>query len=207
LLRDHLKIVKRQLGPVVLYYVRSAETSNGRVMEKENDRELIKSLQDQLKECGRPERVVFFTGCDADGNELSQEQQYLLFYSATLFVGPHGGALASILFMNVKNVNGRVDRGVGCDAWAQVVEYIAGPRSAHVQWKLASYYGLYFGGPWTEYHLVQFHSNSTSAITFVDMAEWKIVVRAVLAGSRCPKRESRIEMNTDMIDHISRALL
>lgn len=175
--------------PTVIYYVRdaSAGAGNGRMMDKENDSEIQKELQSKLKACGRPEKMVVFTGYNAYGKEMSQKEQFLLLHSATMFVGPHGGAFAGILFMKPYHMPPeRLEHGLECSSRPQVVEFIAGPRSGRVQWPFASYFGLYLGAHWVEYHLIQFHSNSTSAVTHLDMDEWERVIQACFSGSRCP---------------------
>ena len=175
------KIVDRRSEPIVLYHVRGLR-ANARVMDVNNDQMLIQSLERKLTECGRKEKLVLFTGQNEEGEELSQKEQFLLFHSASLFVGPHGGAVASILFM----FGGKHSRHHDCDLRPQVLEYIPGPRSGHVHWAFASYYSLYFGAPWTEYHLIQFLANSTHETTYVGVEEWRTALDAVFSGNRCP---------------------
>jgi len=151
-------------------------------MDGYNDATLIRSLQRKLTECGRTEKIVLFTGRNEQGEELSQKEQFLLFHSASLFVGPHGGAVAGILFMLSRKQYSHHD----CILRPQVLEYIPGPRSGHVHWAFASYYSLYFGAPWAEYHLIQFLANSTHETTYIGIDEWETAVESAFSGKRCP---------------------
>lgn len=166
--------------PIALYYVRGRAANNGRKMDEQNEELLIQSLKKRLRLCGRTEEVVLFDGRTKDGKQMSQKDQFMLFRSASLFIGPHGGAFAMILFM---------PHTVGtnpCPSRPQVFEYIAGPRSAHVQWAFASYYSLYFAPTWVEYHVVQFTQKSTAQRTFVNMTEWEQAADAIFRAHRCP---------------------
>ncbi|CEG00897.1 Glycosyltransferase AER61, uncharacterised [Ostreococcus tauri] len=175
---------------VALYYVRGASAGNGRKMNEQNEQQLVHSLTTKLKACGRPEKVVVYDGQHEDGAPMSQKEQFLLFRSASLFVGPHGGAFAMILFMpHLRN-----DEITSCLSRPQVVEYIAGPRSAQVQWAFASYYSLYFAPSWVEYHIIQFTSNSTASETYVDMDEWEVASRAIFASHKCPSTKAEEEI-------------
>ena len=167
--------------PIVLYHVRG-EWASGRVMDGDNDALLRQSLREKLDACGRPEKIVFFNGRNEQGEELSQKEQFTLFYSASLFVGPHSGGVAAIIFM-MGTLKGDT---FTCQSRPQVLEYIPGPRSAQVHWAFASYYSLYFGAPWVEYHLVQFTANSTHEVTYVGIDDWEAAMGAIFAGNRCP---------------------
>ena len=181
-------IVKRPLEPIVLYHKRHrSAASNGRLMDAENDSLLLQSVQEGLRTCGRSEKVVIYTGVDSEGRTLSHQEQFLLFHAASLFISPHSGAVANILFLPTprRKRTSLADESI-CQSRPQVIEYIAGPRSAHVQWAFASYYSLYFSPTWAEYHVVQFSQNSTSAVTQVPVDEWHQALFSIFSGKRCP---------------------
>ena len=93
-------ILESPAVPTIVYTKRSHSTSNnGRLMDEQNELLLIQSLQHKLQECARPEKLVIFDGYDKDGNILSQKDQFILFHSASLVVGPHGGAFTNVLLM------------------------------------------------------------------------------------------------------------
>ena len=159
---------------MVIFYARGEWAGGGRVLDKRCEALILKSLRRRLNECGRREKIVYYTGQDEYGHRLSQEDQFELFRSATLFVGPHGGGGAGILFMMSPTPHDERT----CDSRPQVVEFIPGPRSAHVHWAFASFYPLLFGAPWTEYHLVQYLSNSSQSVTYVGMDAWEAAADA-----------------------------
>ena len=167
--------------PVVLYYVRG-NWSNGRQMEVYQDSILVERLRKKLLDCGRKEKVVIFTGRNENGTtSLTLEEQFVLFHSATMFVGPHGGGAANIIFMKARDIK----TGSMCRCRPQVIEFVPGVRSGHVHWAFASYYDHYYGPSWVEYHMLQFETNSTGALTSIDLYEWDIMIRAVFADHRC----------------------
>ena len=85
-----------------------------------------------------------------------------------------------------------------CDSRSQVFEFIAGP-SAHVQWAFASYYSLYIGPQWVEYHLLQFTKNSSAEQTYVDVSEWErrwhLYFEENTARQRIPRGSRGISMS------------
>jgi hypothetical protein len=172
-------IVDQPLKPIILFYVRGNWTS-GRVMDELNDDFLFRGLQAKVLECGRTEEIVKYTGMDSEGKPLSQKEQFLLFHAASLVVGPHGGATASILFMS-----GGLPAVDQCQNRPQVIEYIPGPRSRQVHYIFASYWSLYFSADWAEYHLIQFAENSTKDITYVTAEDWNLALSTVFSQERC----------------------
>lgn len=177
-------IVERPVKPIVLFYVRH-EGLGGRVMDAQNDAFLLQGLRDKLVECKREEQIVLFNGLDSQGQELSQKEQFLLFHSASLVVGPHGGATASILFMSGGSTG--IDK---CQNRPQIIEYIAGPRSSEVHYEFASYWSLYFSADWAEYHIIQFAQNSTREVTYVNAKEWNLAMHLLFSPERCAPRMS-----------------
>ena len=174
-------LVTQPLKPVVLYYVRGPWT-NGRWMNESQDDFLVDDLRKNLRRCGRMEEVIIFTGRDSLGEkQLSLKDQFLLFSSATMFVGPHGGGVANIIFMN----SIRASTSDKCDSRPQVLEFTPGRRSGHVHWAFASYYDHYYGPTWIEYHMLQFRANSSKSYTSIDVDEWNMAMRAVFSGERC----------------------
>ena len=183
-------IINNSPQPVVLYYVRG-DWSNGRQMEVNQDSILLDRLRKKLLDCGRKEKVVVFTGRNENGtSSLTLEEQFLLFRSATIFIGPHGGGVANILFMKANEIK----TGSMCRCRPQVIEFIPGARSGHVHWAFASYYDHYYGPSWVEYHMLQFETNSTSSLTTIDIHEWDMMMRAVFADHRCGVHRTCLEL-------------
>jgi len=176
--------------PVVIYYARGKWAGGGRVLDKRNETHILQSLRQKMDECGRREKIVYYTGLDEHGHDLSQEEQFQLFRAATLFIGPHGGGGAGMLFMMSPTPHDERT----CESRPQVVEFIPGPRSGHVHWAFASFYQLWFGAPWTEYHLIQYLPNSSQAVTYVGMDAWEAAARAIFSGARCHMNASRDAM-------------
>ena len=94
-----------------------------------------------------------------------------VFSTAALVIGPHGGALANLLWMRDS---------------AHVIEFVCGIRSQAVQdgcpWG-RSYYWMLAGVSWiARYHLVPFTSNSTSAASFVKLDELSDALREAVSS-------------------------
>ena len=92
-------ILESPAVPTIVYTKRSHSTSNnGRLMDEQNELLLIQSLQHKLQECARLEKLVILMDMTKMGI-FYRRRISLYFHSASLVVGPHGGAFTNVLLM------------------------------------------------------------------------------------------------------------
>ena len=149
----------------VVYYKRSANVPNGRIMDPQQETQMLQILEHMLVRFGRNEKIVVF-----DGSQTFK-QQVQLFQSASLVIGPHGGGLANLLFSSMSTSS-------ECNERTKVLEFSTSPITPRVQFGTLnrSYYNLFSTCPWLDYHHVWFTSESNEHTTYVD----SIVVRNAL---------------------------
>jgi hypothetical protein len=114
----------------------------------------------------RPEELVIYHG---DG--MSYEDQFSLFSTANVIMGPHGSAMSNVLWSR---------RQPGCQNPVQVIEFVAGMDSGpQIQGFYHGYYPLEASVPWVSYHVVTFHPNSTREYTSVSTSDVETVLSRI----------------------------
>merc|ERR1712050_557583 len=137
---------------IVWYKRKGPNVHHGRIVEESLEQDLIAVLQRKMEEYDRPEQLVIYDG------QMSFKEQFKLFRSANVAVGPHGSGLANVLWMDQSSIQ--------CEDRPKVLEFLVGPGSDHVQLGGygRTYYLLYSGLP-IEYHHIHYTAESTSDIT------------------------------------------
>lgn len=151
---------KRNPEKVVIYYKRTISTApNGRVMDPEQERDILRIIRNNLRRFNRSESLVLF-----NGSGYSIREQIDLFRSASIIIGPHGGGLANILFSHDFKT---------CEERPKLLEFATSPRSPKVQRgeMATSYHTMYATCPWVEFHNIFFTSESTANMVRIDFGE------------------------------------
>jgi len=161
----------------IIWYTRKGpDTSHNRLVDEEQEKDLIGIIQKKMENYGRSERFVIYDG-SKDGHTMPFEEQFELFRSATVAIGPHGSGLANVLWMyGLSSGN--------CEDRPKVLEFLVGPGAERVQkgGYGRTYYMTYSGLPF-DYHHVHYAGNSTEARTFVNIADFENAIDAVLDTS------------------------
>lgn len=167
----------------ILYYTRggSSDTEHGRVVEPQHEADILETIRRGMKKYNRPEKLVVFNGQDSDGHTMSVAKQFELYRSATAVIGPHGSGLANIVWMDPSGTPPTSDTQAEASACAhkpKILEFLLGPDSTQVHPPCSTcegipftrtYYILYSGIPWMDYHHLLYAPNSTEATTYIDL--------------------------------------
>jgi len=139
-----------------------------------NQAEILAKVRALMREYDRPERLVVYTG-----ENMTFADQFSLFSSATVIIGPHGSAMANVIWSS---------SSPGCSKPVHVIEFVGGASSHHVQGPIyRSYYDHEASVPWVVYHMVPFTANSTAPYTanstasrcFVDVNDVDHILRLI----------------------------
>lgn len=152
---------------------------HGRLIDADHEREILNQLRWAMQRHRLPLELTVFTGAiDAStkGEALPIQKQAALFGEAVFVVGPHGGALANLLWLPVSGASGT--------SQPVVLEFVCGNRSRAVQAGcpyLPTYWSLFTGASWVEYHQLAFSVRSGAALTQVDLTELRMALDAIYA--------------------------
>ena len=160
----------------VIYYSRGGHightggTMHGRVLDPQQELDVLAMIEGKLKQYGRDEEVVVFNGFNKDGTFMPIEQQYATFRFASSVIGPHGSGLANLLWTEPFPQS--------CSERVKVVEFIPGRDSAVVQQEFRGYLDVMWGLP-IEWHAVTYASNSTMATTYLRLQDLESALDAM----------------------------
>lgn len=149
----------------VVYYTRkSSDTGHGRILDQDQEEQVVGIIRNAMVRYNRPEKdVVIFNGQNSWGATLSIEEQFHIFRSAKTIIGPHGAGL-------VGNMIWADPRPGRCNARVQVLEFIPGPDSTVVQPLFHSLFLRWRVWP-IELHHILYTKESTKTRTFIDLDE------------------------------------
>ena len=160
---------KEERPKIVFASRNSATVLHGRKLV--NEEQVLASVRRMMEVHNRPEDLVVYTG---DG--VGYDDQFHLFSTASLIIGPHGSAMSNVLWSRARP---------GCQSPVHVVEFvgsrISGPR---IQDEYHGYYRLEGSVPWVNYHMLTFQENSTKEHTSVDTRDVESVLSWIWGGER-----------------------
>lgn len=133
----------------------STDVMHGRLMNQNNEDEIISKLE----EFAEANDLIFtlFSGQES-GVTMNHHKQAMLFSEAKIVVGPHGSAMANIIYLSTTN---------DC----KVCEFTSGTAvNVHGGTFVKHYNNLYgyLFEDFVDYYLVPFTAQSTSAETYID---------------------------------------
>jgi hypothetical protein len=156
----------------IVYYQRTTEGEalNGRLMDKDQERNMLRMIEMVMERYDRREKLVVFDGTIPFGDQIS------LFRSANVIIGAHGGGLANLLFTLPSE---------SCETRPKVLEFATNPTTPAVQngHFTRSYHNLYSTCPWVEFHHVFLVPPSNPETTFVDMGAFRDALFNILGGT------------------------
>ena len=153
----------------IIYYSRKASnTFHGRIMDDQNEKQIITKIQYMMRKLNRKENLVIFNG-EENMRTMSFSRQCKLFSSAKLVIGSHGSGMVNVFYMQRHNN-------------PKVIEFVPGKRSliqgTHPYGK--TYYNLWSGLPWIEYCHIPFTKDSTKEITKINIKDLENAMGMVL---------------------------
>lgn len=142
----------------LIYYSRSNnETRNGRMISSDNEIKIINLLKEYAINFNL--NFCIFNG-QIDGQRMSTKEQIKLFKSAKMVVGPHGGGLANIIWIDPKNE-------------CKICEFTSGTektiQSSGAFWRNCNFSYNLLPDEIFKYSLIPFTSNSTDNIVEIDI--------------------------------------
>ena len=153
----------------IIFYTRNVDNaSHGRVVDLQQEREMIRIIKRVMMQNNLKERLVVF-----DGTESLREQMDL-FQSANAVIGPHGGGLANLLFL--------LPSGSG-ETRPKVLEFITSSNTPKLHSGIIykTFYHIFSSCSWAEYYHLNFVApSSDSGGAFINMNDFYDAVRFIL---------------------------
>lgn len=167
--KEKVKLFKSQIDSVIereyksnisnrlIYCSRNGENvTHGRKMDEENEIEIISELK---LFCLKKNLIFTFFNGQEDGATISHLNQIKLFSEAKIVVGPHGSAMANIIYLNPRNK-------------CSVCEFTSGTEVVVQTGSFIKHYNSLYGhlpGDLYDYFLIPFCANSTRHVTSIDI--------------------------------------
>lgn len=167
--KQKIKLLKNQIDTIIeqkhlsditnrlIYCSRNGtNVQHGRQMCQENEADIICKLQEY---CHQNNLVFTFFNGQENGVTMSHLQQLKLFSEAKIVVGPHGSAMANIIYLNPKNK-------------CSICEFTSGTEVIIQNGSFFKHYNALYGFLSEEifdYYLIPFSNNSTWNKTSIDL--------------------------------------
>lgn len=154
--------IKTEINNRLIYCTRntSSDAKHGRMMNHENEKEIV----DMLKNYCIKKNLIFtmFNGQE-NGETMSHIKQLKLFNEARVVVGPHGSAMANVIYLNPENS-------------PKICEFCSGTEVQVHGGIFNKHYNFLFGYLFEEiykYYLIPFNKDSTPDVTSIDIVNLK----------------------------------
>lgn len=147
----------------LIYCTRNSSTDvlHGRLMNPDNEREIISILEEHAVD--NDMRFTLFDG-QKDGVTMSHEEQLKLFRESQFVIGPHGSAVANVIYMD-SAIN-----PVVCEFCSGLDPIIHGVKPFVKNYNTLNSYIL---DDIYDYYIIPFDKESTSDITSINIANLK----------------------------------
>jgi hypothetical protein len=140
----------------------SSDVKHGRRMDDDNELKIVDMLKDFSTVNGFD--FTLFTGQE-DGQTMSHEKQLLLFREAKIVIGPHGSAMANVIYLNPDNQ-------------PKVCEFSSGPEifpiikhGTEPFGKNYNHLNAFIFDELYDYSLISFTEESTPESTIIDLRD------------------------------------
>ncbi|MDO7613708.1 MAG: glycosyltransferase family 61 protein, partial [Crocinitomicaceae bacterium] len=162
--------IKTEVNNRLIYCTRntSSDAKHGRMMNHENEKEIVELLK---KYCDENHLLFTMFNGQEDGKTMSHIKQLKLFNEAKIVVGPHGSAMANVIYLNPKNK-------------PRVCEFTSGTETQIHGSAFDKHYNFLFGYLFDEiydYNLIPFDKSSTSEFTSIDVDNLRGFIKRVSA--------------------------
>lgn len=158
--------IKTEVNNRLIYCTRntSSDAKHGRMMNHENEKEIVELLK---KYCDENHLLFTMFNGQEDGETMSHIKQLKLFNEAKIVVGPHGSAMANVIYLNPKNK-------------PRVCEFTSGTEVQVHGNVFDKHYNFLFGYLFEkiyDYNLIPFSKNSTDQVTSIDVDNLKKFIK------------------------------
>jgi len=162
----------------VIFYTRSGGTAR-RNLDKGLEDMILKKIRESMVKYGRAEdELVIFNGKDPSGETFSIQEQFDLFSSADVLIGPHGSGMTNMIWMDPRR------RPCG-GTQNKILEFSSSMRTKQVQSGAYSSYWFLFGStPWLDYHNLYYLPRSTPETVVVNLEAFEKGLEALWEGDK-----------------------
>jgi capsular polysaccharide biosynthesis protein len=162
------KICDNQNKKSLIYCTRntSSDVGGGRLMKQGTENEIVSLLKDYSKK--NKLNFVLFNGQE-NGKTMSHKQQMQIFNTAKVVVGPHGSAMANVIYCNPKHD-------------VKICEFTSGTEVQVHGGIFDKHYNALNGFLLQElydYYLIPFDKSSNSHITSIDLENFKVFMQSI----------------------------
>lgn len=164
----HYRAPSEEPRPKFIFPSRNSSTVfHGRALA--NEQEVLATIRRMMQLYDRPEELVVY-----NGEGVGYDDQFRLFASGSVIMGPHGMALSNTIWSR---------RRPRCQDPVQVIEYVGSRISGpNIQCEYHGFYHLEASVPWVQYHMLTFSPNSTKQATFVSTRDVESVLAYLWRG-------------------------
>jgi capsular polysaccharide biosynthesis protein len=145
----------------------SSDVGGGRLMKQSTENEIVSLLKDYSQK--NKLNFVLFNGQE-NGKTMSHKKQMQLFNTAKIVVGPHGSAMANVIYCNPKH-------GVKiCEFTSGTEVQVHGPSIFYKHYNALNGFLLQ---ELYDYYLIPFDKSSNSHITSIDLENFKVFMQSI----------------------------
>lgn len=178
--KEKIRIFKNQIDFVIdkeyqsntanrlIYCSRNGENvTHGRKMDLKNETDIISELQEF---CLANNLIFTFFNGQENGSTMSHLSQLKLFSEAKVVIGPHGTAMANIIYLNPKNK-------------CSICEFTSGTEVVIQSAPFINHFNNMFGylpDDLYNYFLIPFSASSTNSITLIDIDNLKEFLNSII---------------------------
>lgn len=162
------KIISSDIDNRLIYCTRnsSSDVKHGRKMEDKNEADIISLLKDH---CDKNSLLFTLFDGQENGKTMSYEKQMRFFNEAQVVVGPHGSAMANVVYMRP-------------EIRPKVCEFTSGSEVQVHGGIFNKHYNALFGHLFDDmydYSLIPFTAESTPAETLIDLDNLKEFLKSI----------------------------
>ena len=177
--KDKINLLKKQIDKVIenkfcpqinnrlIYCSRNAaNVMHGRRMENKNEKDVVSLLQEY---CIRKNLLFTFFNGQENNKVISHANQMKLFSEAKVVIGPHGGAMANIIYLNPNN---------NCS----ICEFTSGHEVIVQRGPFVNHYNFLYGflpEKLYKYYLIPFDRDSSHLETRIDLDNLKAFLERI----------------------------
>lgn len=177
--KDKINLLKKQIDKVIenkfrpeinnrlIYCSRNAtNVMHKRKMEDQNEKDIISLLEEY---CIRKNLLFTFFNGQENNKVISHINQIKLFSEAKVVIGPHGGAMANLIYLNPNN---------NCS----ICEFTSGHEAIVQKGPFVNHYNFLYGflpEKLYKYYLIPFSKNSSYLETRIDLDNLKVFLERI----------------------------
>eukprot|EP00547_Thalassionema_nitzschioides_P007626 CAMPEP_0194208974 /NCGR_PEP_ID=MMETSP0156-20130528/7255_1 /TAXON_ID=33649 /ORGANISM="Thalassionema nitzschioides, Strain L26-B" /LENGTH=461 /DNA_ID=CAMNT_0038936049 /DNA_START=119 /DNA_END=1504 /DNA_ORIENTATION=- len=172
----------------IVYYQRLPSASGGRIMDSDQEQEILRRIQAALKRHSMDQQypLVVFNGTDpATGETLNMRQQFDIFRSAKTIIGPEGSGISGNMAFTNPNPK-------SCEERVQLLEFMRGREAkdavhAGAPDPYVTHYQSIRKWP-IDYHNLLYTKETTKTSTFINLKNLDSALDAMWGGANLQQK-------------------